>query len=65
MWMDRIRQQAPRIEAEALCGSQAAKDVITFYEMYRRSPKDPGAYVVAEEKFKAWEAQAGAEAGHG
>ncbi len=51
---DKIKPHVPEIVAAHNAGDNAATQIITLYEMHRRSPSDPGAPALCEAAFDDW-----------
>lgn len=48
-----LRPHVAALEAAVVAGDADARQVVVWYENYRKCP-EPGAQVVCEEAFKAW-----------
>lgn len=51
---DKLRPYVEELKAEAGLGGPLATQIITWYEMHRTCPGDPGAPVVCEQYFNEW-----------
>lgn len=49
-----LRPHVAELIRSSAAGNKKARDVITWYEMHRKCPHDPGAPVVCEAAFKDW-----------
>jgi hypothetical protein len=51
----KLRPHVDALKADAAAGDKDAQGVIRWYQMHCRCPGDPGAPVICEKAFEAWQ----------